>query len=277
MDIDSFAPIFSFYCSTERDFFEKIAKYRALRQIWAQEINKRFNPHNSRSMAARITCRTVGSMLTAQQPLIIIVRTTTQDLASMLGGVQSIIITPYDEALSIPSKESMTMSLRQHDILGYETNVRVVSDPLGGSYFVEKLTAQYAEKVREEMASIENLGSGEEHGPAMITGFIKGIETGYFRRKIDEASYGRKKEIDSGELVIVGVNKSVEDKEVPIHLEQGAPRSRDIKIRRLKEFRQRRDAKAVQTALDRLLEATLKGQMEPLIEAFLKGATIQEV
>lgn len=279
MAIDSFAPIFSFYCSTERDFFEEIAKYRALRLIWAQEMKRRFNPSNPRSMAARITCRTIGSMLTAQQPLINIVRTTTQALASMLGGVQSITITPYDEALSIPSKESMTMSLRQHDILGYETNARAVSDPLGGSYFIEKLTAQYAEKVREEIASIENLGSGEEHGPAMITGFIKGIEAGYFRRKIDEASYARKKEIDSGELVIVGVNKSVKENEVPIHLEPGDPKSRDIKIQRLKEFKEKRDTKAVQNALDRLLEATLKGQnvMEPLIEAFLQGATIQEV
>lgn len=279
LDIDSFAPMFSFYCSTERDFFEEIAKYRALRLIWAQEVKKRFNPSKPRSMAARITCRTVGSMLTAQQPLINIVRTTTQALASMLGGVQSITITPYDEALSIPSKESMTMSLRQHDILGYETNVRAVSDPLGGSYFMEKLTSQYAEKVRDEIAGIEELGAGEEHGPAMITGFIKGIETDYFRKLIDEASYTRKKAIDSGELVIIGVNKSIEEKEAPLRIEPGDPKSKEVKIRRLKKFKENRDAKAVREALDRLLEAALKGEnvMEPLIEAFLQGATIQEV
>jgi methylmalonyl-CoA mutase N-terminal domain/subunit len=151
MDIDSFAPIFSFYCSTERDFFEEIAKYRALRRLWAKEIKRRFSPQKPRSMTARITCRTVGSMLTAQQPLINIARTTTQAMASLLGGVQSVTITPYDEVLSIPSKDSMTMSLRQHDILGYETNIRAVSDPLGGSYFIEKLTSQHEEKVIEEI------------------------------------------------------------------------------------------------------------------------------
>jgi len=279
MDIDSFAPIFSFYCSTERDFFEEIAKYRSLRRIWAQEINRRFSPKKPRSMTARVTCRTVGSMLTAQQPLINISRTTTQALSSLLGGVQSITITPYDEVLSIPSKESMTMSLRQHDILGYETNVRAVSDPLGGAYFIEKLTSQYEEKVRDEMDKIETLGAGKEYGPAMLTGFIKGIETGYFRNLINEASYSRQREIKKGNLVIVGVNKSIEEEGPPIHIEPGDPKSKIIKIEQLKRFKESRDKKAVHKALMRLLEATRDKEnvMEPMIEAFLQGATIQEV
>jgi methylmalonyl-CoA mutase N-terminal domain/subunit len=279
MDVDFFAPMFSFYCSTERDFFEEIVKYRALRRIWAREMKRRFNPKNPRSMAARITCRTVGSMLTAQQPLINIARTTIQALASLLGGVQSVTITPYDEVLSIPSKESMTMSLRQHDILGYETNVRAVSDPLGGSYFIEKLTSQYEEKVREELNKIEELGQGEEYGPAMLTGCIKAIETGYFRKCIDEASYSRHKAIERGELLIVGVNKSVEEKEVPIHIEPGDPEARRIKIERLRKFKERRDMEKVNRALEKLLEAALSNEnvMEPMIEAFLQGATVQEV
>ncbi|MEM2983454.1 MAG: methylmalonyl-CoA mutase family protein, partial [Candidatus Bathyarchaeia archaeon] len=279
MDVDSFAPMFSFYCSTERDFFEEIAKYRALRRIWAKEMKRRFNPKNPRSMAARITCRTVGSTLTAQQPLINIARTTIQALASLLGGVQSVTITPYDEVLSIPSKESMTMSLRQHDILGYETNVRAVSDPLGGSYFIEKLTSQYEDKVKEELNKIEELGKGEEHGPAMLSGCIKAIETGYFKKCVDEASYSRHKAIEKGELLIVGVNKSVEEKEVPIHIEPGDPEARRIKIERLKKFKERRNMKKVKSALDRLLDAALSGEnvMEPMIEAFLAGATVQEV
>jgi len=279
IDVDSFAPIFSFYCSTERDFFEEIAKYRALRRIWSKEMKKRFNPRNPRSTTARITCRTVGSMLTAQQPLINIARTTLQALSSLLGGVQSVTITPYDEVLSIPSKESMTMSLRQHDILGYETNVRAVSDPLGGSYFVERLTTQYEEKVREELDRIEELGAAEEYGPAMLSGCIKAVETGYFRKCIDEASYTRQKEIERGELLIVGVNKSVEEKEVPIHIEPGDPEARRIKIERLKKFKENRDMKKVNRALARLLDAAMSNEnvMEPMIEAFLEGATVQEV
>lgn len=279
MNIDSFAPIFSFYCSTERDFFEEIAKYRALRKVWAQEIKRRFSPEKPRSMAARITCRTVGSMLTAQQPLINISRTTIQALSSLLGGVQSVTITPYDEVLSIPSKESMTMSLRQHDILGYETNVRAVTDPMGGSYFMEKLTSQYEEKIREEMDKIEKLGADEEYGPPMLTGFIKGIETGYFRNIINEASYARQRAIKKGSLVIVGVNKSVETEDAPIHIEPGDPKSKMIKIERLKKFKKSRDMKAVGKALARLSDAAKSEEnvMEPMIEAFLSGATIQEV
>ena len=171
------------------------------------------------------------------------------------------------------------MSLRQHDILGYETNVRAVSDPLGGSFFIEKLTSEYEEKVREEMDKIEDLGKDEEYGPAMLTGFVKGIETGYFRNIIDRASYTRQREIDRGERLIVGVNKSVEEEEVPIHLEPGDPKSRDIKIERLKKFKENRDMKALSRALEKLLEAaqTDENVMEPMIEAFLQGATIQEV
>jgi methylmalonyl-CoA mutase N-terminal domain/subunit len=279
MDVDSFAPMFSFYCSTERDFFEEIAKYRALRRIWAQEMKRRFSPGNPRAMTARITCRTVGSMLTAQQPLVNVVRTTTQALASLLGGVQSVTITPYDEVLSIPSKEAMTMSLRQHDVLGYETNVRAVSDPLGGSYFMESLTREYEEKVRAELEKIEHLGAGGEDGPAMLTGFIKGIETGYFRKAIDEASHARQMEIARGERVIVGVNQSVEEREAPIHIEPGDPKSRAIKIERLTAFRAKRDQNAVDQALDRLFQTarTDENVMEPMIEAFLQGATVQEV
>ncbi|MFC1895230.1 methylmalonyl-CoA mutase family protein [Thermodesulfobacteriota bacterium] len=279
MDIDSFAPIFSFYCSTERDFFEEIAKYRALRRIWAQEVQRRFTPKKPRSMTARITCRTVGSMLTAQQPLINIARTTTQALSSLLGGVQSVTITPYDEVLSIPSKESMTMSLRQHDILGYETNVRAVSDPLGGSYFIEKLTSQYEEKVREEMEKIERRGADEEYGVAMLSGFIKGIESGYFRNVISEASASRQREIQKGDLLIVGVNRSVEEEEVPVRIEPGDPKSKAIKIERLKKFKENRDMKAVDRALEKLREAAQGSEnvMEPMIEAFMAGATVQEV
>jgi len=279
LDIDSFAPIFSFYCSTERDFFEEIAKYRAMRRIWAQEVKSRFNPQKQRSMTARITCRTIGSMLTAQQPLINIVRTTIQALSSLLGGVQSVTITPYDEVLSIPSKESMTMSLRQHDIIGYETNVRAVSDPLGGAFFIEKLTSQYEERVREEMHKIEELGKGEEYGPAILTGFIKGVENGYFRNLIDKSSHARQRDIDQGKLLIVGLNKSVEDEEVPIQIEPGDPKSKAIKIEQLKKFKENRDMKSVNKALERLLEAaqTDENVMEPMIEAFLEGATIQEV
>jgi methylmalonyl-CoA mutase N-terminal domain/subunit len=218
-------------------------------------------------------------MLTAQQPLINICRTTTQALSSLMGGVQSVTITPYDEVLSIPSKESMTMSLRQHDILGYETNVRAVADPMGGSYFMEKLTSQYEAKIYEEMEKIEKLGSDIEYGPAMLTGFIKGIETGYFRNHINEASYNRQRDIKKGDLVIVGVNKSVEEKETPLHIEPGDPKSKNIKIERLKDYKKNRDMKAVGEALEKLLKTAKSEEniMEPMIEAFLSGATVQEV
>jgi len=218
-------------------------------------------------------------MLTAQQPLINISRTTTQALSSLLGGVQSVTITPYDEVLSIPSKESMTMSLRQHDILGYETNVRAVTDPMGGSYFMEKLTSQYEEKVRQEMNKIEKLGSDEKYGPAMLTGFITGIETGYFRNIINEASFARQRDIKKGDLIIVGVNKSVEEKEPPLHIEPGDPKAKEIKIKRLKKFKENRDMREVNKALERLIGAATSKEnvMEPMIEAFLSGATVQEV
>ncbi len=279
LDIDSFVRVFSFYCATERDFFEEIAKYRALRKIWAQEIERRFSPKKPRSRMARVTCRTVGSMLTAQQPLMNISRTTTQALSSLLGGVQSVTITPYDEALSIPSLDAMTMSLRQHDILGYETNVRAVSDPLGGSYFIEKLTSQYEEKVREEMERIEEMGADEEYGPAMLTGIIKGIENGYFSNIINNAAFTRQREINNGDLVVVGVNKSVEEDEDPLKIEPGDPTLKKIKIEQLKKFKENRDMKAVKAALARLTEVAQNREnvMEAMIEAFSCGATVQEV
>ena len=279
LDVDDFVPRFSFYMNTGRDFFGEIAKYRATRRMWSRIMKDRFGAKKPRSMVARITCRTNGSMLTAQQPLNNTVRSTLEALSSVLGGVQSLTITPYDEVLSLPSRESVTIALRTHDILAHESGVRSVADPFGGSYFMEKLTRELEAKVDELLAEIEKMGEGEEFGPKMLTGMIKSVQSGFLMREIIKKAYERKKKIDDGTYVVVGVNRATQAWSNACELSRVDPAVREIKIKRLQSFRSSRNSDAVTSALtDLRVAAQGKANLvEPMVEAYFAGATIGEV
>jgi methylmalonyl-CoA mutase N-terminal domain/subunit len=198
MDVDSFAPRISWIFQTHNNFFEEIAKLRAARRLWAKIMRERFKAKNPRSWIFRTHFQTGGVTLTAQQPLNNIVRGSIQALAGVLGGLQSMAISCYDEGLCIPTEDAQRQSLRTQQILAYESGVADVVDPLGGSYYVESLTNKLEEVASKYIAKIDSLG-----------GAAAAIEQGYQQREIQEASYRYQQEIESGKRVIVGVNKFI--------------------------------------------------------------------
>ena len=194
--IDDFAPRISWIFNTHNDFFQEIAKYRALRKMWAELIRERYGAKSDRSCMLRTHTQTGGSSLTTQQPENNIVRAAYQALAAVLGGVQSLALSCFDEGLAIPTEFAQQMALRTQQIIAHETGVTNVTDPLGGSYYVESLTAELEREVKEEMDRIEAMG-----------GAIAAVEQGYYQREIQEAAYRFQKAVDSGEQVLVGVNR----------------------------------------------------------------------
>ncbi len=196
LTIDDFAPRISWIFNTHNDFFQEVAKYRALRKIWAGLIRERYGAKSDRSCMLRTHTQTGGSSLTTQQPENNIVRAAYQALAAVLGGVQSLALSCFDEGLAIPTEFAQQMALRTQQIIAHETGVTQVTDPLGGSHYVEWLTAELERKVREEMDRIEAIG-----------GAIAAVEKGYYQREIQEAAYRYQKAVDSGEEVLVGVNR----------------------------------------------------------------------
>jgi len=194
--IDDFAPRISWIFNTQSDFFEEAAKYRALRRIWAQLLRERYGARSDRSCMLRTHTQTGGSTLTAQQPENNIVRAAYQALAAVLGGVQSLALSCYDEGLSIPSEFAQQVALRTQQILAHETGVTRVADPLAGSYYVEWLTGELERRVLEELRHIESMG-----------GAIAAVENGYYQKQIQEAAYRAQMQVETGEQVVVGVNR----------------------------------------------------------------------
>ncbi|RMH37882.1 MAG: methylmalonyl-CoA mutase [Deltaproteobacteria bacterium] len=269
LDVDDFAPRLSFFFDVHNDFFEEIAKFRAARRIWAKVMRDRFGAKNPRSWLLRTHAQTAGVSLMAQQPLNNVVRTTLQALAAVLGGTQSLHTNSYDETYALPTEEAATLALRTQQIIAEESNVPAVADPLGGSYFVETLTDQIEAEAMKYIAKIDEMG-----------GIVKAVEEGYPQREIARSAYEFQRQVDSGERVIVGVNKYVttEGDNIPtLKIDLEPERNQ---IARVQAVRARRDAAAVDRALANVRAAVrddAQNVMPPIIEAVEAYATLGEI
>ncbi|MBK9168912.1 MAG: methylmalonyl-CoA mutase [Bryobacterales bacterium] len=266
--VDDFAPRLSFFFNAHNDFFEEIAKFRAARRLWAHVMRDRFGAKNPRSMMLRFHAQTAGSTLTAQQPDVNLVRTTLQALAAVLGGAQSLHTNARDEALALPTEESARLALRTQQILAHESGVANTADPAGGSQYLEEQTDRIEAEARASLERIDAMG-----------GTLRAIETGYFRREIEEAAFHYQRSIESGERVIVGVNRFREEAGEPVPTFRLDPSIEREQVERLREIRASRDAAALDAALG-ALEAGARGtdNLLPLIEqAAAKMATVGEI
>ncbi|MCH8994101.1 MAG: methylmalonyl-CoA mutase [Chloroflexi bacterium] len=266
--VDEVAPRISWIFSTHNNFFEEIAKYRALRRMWARLMRERFGANDPKAWLLRTHVQTGGATLTAQQPQNNIVRAALQGFASVLGGVQSLALSCYDEALALPTEEAQSMAVRTQQIIGHETGVTDTIDPFGGSYYVEHLTDEIEQKAQEYLARIEDIG-----------GAVAAIESGYMQQEIQEAAVRQQQEIENGRRTVVGVNKFQNDDEQPQTIFRVNIEVAKAQIERLRRLRSERDAQASQAALARLSEAA-RGEenlMPPILEAVKAYATLGEI
>ncbi|MFW9813012.1 MAG: methylmalonyl-CoA mutase [Candidatus Thorarchaeota archaeon] len=269
LDVDFFAPRLSFFFNAHNDIFEEVAKYRAARRIWAREMKETFGAKKERSLWMRFHTQTAGCSLTAQQPMVNVVRTAYQALAAVLGGTQSLHTNSMDEALCLPTEDAVRVALRTQQILAYESGVANTIDPLAGSYYVEALTNEMEEEAYKYFDSVEALG-----------GVVAAIEKGFFQREIADASYRYQKEIESGERTIVGVNDYVlEDEQITIPVLKIDEQVERRQIERTQKIRNTRDNKKVDEALNGLRKAS-EGEdnvMPHIVNAVREYATIGEI
>jgi methylmalonyl-CoA mutase, N-terminal domain len=267
MDVDSFAPRLSFFFNSHSDFFEEICKFRAARRIWARTMQERFQAKNPRSWMLRFHTQTAGVSLTAQQPYNNVVRTALQALAGVLGGTQSLHTNSLDEALALPTEEAVTIALRTQQIIAHESGVVNTADPLGGSYFVERLTNEIEAEALEYFRKID----------AMV-GMVAAVERGFPQREIQEAAFQFQRAVERKEKVIVGVNDYVmEEQPFPIlYIDETVA---EEQIARVQALKQTRDQARVHAALQSLAEAA-RGEgnlMYPILEASRAYATLGEM
>ncbi len=268
LDIDEFAPRLSFFFNVDNYFFEEIAKFRAARKIWANEMKETFHASNPRSMWMRTHAQTAGWTLTAQQPQNNVVRVALQALAAVLGGTQSLHTNSLDEAWALPSVDAALLALRTQQIIAHETGVTDTVDPLGGSYYLETLTSQVEEGAYGYFRRIEDMG-----------GVINAIETGFLQREIADAAYHYQLEADRKERITVGVNEYVSGETPDIPLLRVDRTGEEYHVRRLKEVRRRRDGRDVKEKLNALEEAARgsRNTMPLLVEAAKSYATLGEM
>ncbi len=268
VDIDDVAPRISWIFNTHNNFFEEIAKYRALRRMWARLLRERFGAKDPNSWKLRTHIQTGGATLTAQQPENNVVRASIQALASVLGGVQSMALSCYDEALAIPTTEAQRIALRTQQIIAHETGVTDTADPFGGSYYVESLTDEIEKKAQEYIDRIEDMG-----------GAVAAIESGYMQTEIQEAAVKQQQDIESGARAVVGVNKFRSDEEPePIIFRVNTELSRG-QMERLRRVRETRDGEKAAAAL-RTLGETARGEdnlMPAILDAVRAYATLGEI
>src|SRR6202011_5286461 len=234
LTIDEFAPRISFFFASHMDFFEEVAKFRAARRMWARLMRDRLGAKDERSLALRFHTQTGGVTLTAQQPLNNVVRTALEAMSAVLGGTQSLHTNAYDEALGLPSESAAEVALRTQQVIGYETAVPLVADPLGGSYYVENLTDRVEDEALAIMAEIDELG-----------GAVRCIETGWTQRRIGDSAYRLQSRLESGERVIVGVNRYTNSLEDKVEIMKVGPRQQSAQARALKKLRAARDQAVV--------------------------------
>lgn len=269
LDVDDFAPRLSFFFNAQINLLEEVAKFRAARRIWCKIMQDRFDAANPRSWMLRFHTQTAGSSLTAQQPEINVARTTIEALAAVLGGTQSLHTNSLDEALGLPTETTARIALRTQQVIGFESGITAEPDPLGGSYYIEDLTNKIETAAWKEIDNIDSLG-----------GAVKAVEQRYFQDAIARSAYDFQREIDSGNRVIVGVNRfSIENEPEPEILKIPAAVEED-QVRRLVEMRRNRDNRRVKLRLADLSEAARDESahlMEPILDAVEAYCTVGEI
>src|SRR5216110_1290056 len=268
LDIDSFAPRLSFFFDIHNDFFEEIAKLRAARRVWARFMKERYAAKKPESMRLRTHTQTAGVSATAQQPLNNIARVAIQALAAVLGGAQSLHTNSFDEVLALPTEDAVTVALRTQQIIAEETGAPLTIDPLGGAYFLERLTDQMEERAMAYIKTIDEMG-----------GIIRAIDTGYPQKEIADAAYRYQLMDDRGQKVVVGVNKYVMADEKPIEylkLDDAVEREQVDSVRARKASR---DAAKVEKRLKQLADACRGGQnvMPVLVDAVKDYVSLGEI
>jgi methylmalonyl-CoA mutase N-terminal domain/subunit len=269
MQVDEFAPRLSFFFNSHNDFFEEIAKFRAARRIWYKVMKDRFGARSARSWTLRFHTQTAGVSLTAQQPLNNIMRVAIQALAGVLGGTQSLHTDAYDEALALPSDDAALIALRTQQIIAHESGVANTIDPLGGSYYLEKLTDDMEQGAFDYFRKIDGFG-----------GMVEAIDAGFPQRETQDASYEYQKAVESGEKIIVGVNEYVmDDDPTKIPLLQIDESVADLQKSRLEKLRSERDSKLVAKTLDSLTAGAAGGEntMPLLVDCARAYATLGEM
>ncbi|GAA1012833.1 methylmalonyl-CoA mutase [Streptomyces sp. F-3] len=268
MDVDDFAPRLSFFFVARTTILEEVAKFRAARRIWARVMKEEFGARNPKSMMLRFHTQTAGVQLTAQQPEVNLVRVAVQGLAAVLGGTQSLHTNAFDEAIALPTDKSARLALRTQQVLAHETDVTATVDPFAGSYAVERMTDDVEEAALELMRKVEELG-----------GAVNAIERGFQKQEIERNAYRIAQETDSGERVVVGVNRFQLDEEEPYEPLRVDPAIEIRQAERLARLRAERDRTAVETALSALRKAAAgeDNVLYPMREALRARATVGEV
>ncbi len=268
LDIDEFAPRLSFFFNSHNDLFEEVAKFRAARRLWAKIMKERFGAKNPKSLMLRFHTQTGGSTLTAQQPDNNVVRVAVQTLAAVLGGTQSLHTNSRDEALALPSEDSVRIALRTQQIVAYESGVTETIDPLAGSYYVESLTDEIEKRAAEYIRKIDDLG-----------GAAKAIERGFIQKEIQESAYIYQKEIEKGDRIVVGMNKFEIKESTPKGLLRVDPAVGEMQKEKIRKLKDERDNKKVEEDLNALKVAASKDEnlMPYIIEAVKSYSTLGEI
>jgi methylmalonyl-CoA mutase N-terminal domain/subunit len=268
--IDDFAPRFNIFLTSHMDFFEEISKFRAVRRLWAKLLKERFGAKDPASCTIRLVCYTAGSPLTSQQPLNNVMRVTMEALAAVLGGVEVLFCSSFDETYCLPSEEAMRLAMMTQQIIAYETGVTNTVDPIGGSYFIEALTQQIEEKALQYILKVDEMG-----------GSIKAIENGYFRKEIAKAAYGKQMEIERKKKIVIGVNdfRMKNETEEEIQLFRVDPEAEKRQVEKLRRLRKERDNDKVMRALERLkITAKKSDNLYPsVLDAVASYSTVGEI
>jgi methylmalonyl-CoA mutase N-terminal domain/subunit len=266
--VESVLPKLSAFMSVNMSFFEEIAKFRALRRLWARLLRERYHTEDLSKLALNLINFTAGSSLTAQQPMNNIVRVTIECLAGVLGGCQSLFPCSMDEAYCTPTEDSVKLALRTQQIIACETDIADTVDPLGGSYYLERLTSLLEKEAQKYLDEIEKIG-----------GAVKAIETGYFGKKIEDSSYKKHKEIQNKERIVVGVNEFIEEGILPMKIFTPPRDTAEKQKRKLKKLKEARNNQKVEKILGELerLAATSENLLPILIQAVDSDATLGEI
>ncbi len=268
LKVDDFAPRLSFFFNAHVDFLEEIAKFRAARRLWAEIMKERFGAKSPKSLMLRFHTQTAGCTLTAQQPQNNVIRVTLQALSAVLGGTQSLHTNSMDEAFSLPSEEAVQIAVRTQQVIAYESGVANTVDPLGGSFYVERLTSEIEERAQTYIDEIDEMG-----------GSVTAIEQGYIQKEIQESAYAYQKAVEAGEQIVVGLNKFRDEVVPPRNPLRVDPAVMESQVARLKQLKAERDNPTVASAIEKLKKCAQGNDnlMPPIIEAVTSYATLGEV
>ncbi len=268
LKVDDFAPRLSFFFNAHLDFFEEIAKFRAARRLWARIMKERFGAKSPKSLMLRFHTQTAGCTLTAQQPQNNVIRVTLQALAAVLGGTQSLHTNSMDEAFSLPSEEAVQTALRTQQLVAYESGVANTVDPLGGSFYVERMTGEIGERAQTYIDEIDKMG-----------GAVAAVEQGYIQKEIQESAYAYQKAVEAGHQIVVGLNKFQDEEAPPKNLLRVDLAVMESQVAQLNQLKAERDNIAVDSAIEKLKECA-QGRdnlMPPIMEAVKCYATLGEI